>query len=241
MKTNLVFSPRKIGIILGILAVCMSVAALIGDFVAARAHTDHVWPIVRQFDFIQEGNIANYYQSTQLLLNCALLLLIWSVKKQNQAAGRWHWLALAGIFLFLSCDEAAQIHETTVAVLVADAREQEAGKTGWFRIYLPLLALAGAAYIPFLRRLPRRTALLFVVSGGLYVGGVAGMERLANWAAETFGDESFGYVLIDNLSELMESAGMALFAYTLLAYLAVESGEVVIRLRQEIPGGTAKT
>ena len=241
MKTNLVLSPRRIGIGLGILALCMSLAALIGDYVAPHVHNDNVWPIVRQFDFIQEGNIANYYQSAQMLLNSALLLLIWAVKKQHRADGRWHWLALAGIFLFLSCDEVAQIHETTVAVLVAAARENEAGKTGWFWIYLPLLAVFGAAFIPFLKRLPRRIAVLFMVSGGIYVGGVVGMERVANWFAETYGDETTGYVLIDNFSELMESSGMALFAYTLLSYLAVECSEVVIRVRQELPGGPADT
>lgn len=232
LKTTLVLSPRKIGIVLGIIAVCMSTAAVIGDFAMARVHSDSVWPIARQFNFVEEGNFANYYQSAQLLLNSALLLLIWSVKKQANAPGRWRWLVLAAVFLFLSCDEVAQIHETTVAVLVAGARENESGKTGWFWIYLPALAVFGAAYVPFLKRLPRRTAVLFVVSGCLYVGGVVGVERVANWCAETYGDETAGYVLIDNLSEFMESAGMALFAYTLLAYLAAEAAEVVIRVRR---------
>ena len=241
MKTLLVLSPRKIGIVLGIIAVCMSAAAVIGDVAMDRVHSDAVWPIARQFNFVEEGNIANYYQGIQLLLNSALLLLIWSVKKQDKSAYRWHWLALAWIFLFLSCDEVAQIHETTVAVLVAGAREDESGKTGWFWIYLPALVVFGAAYVPFLKRLPRRTAVLFVVSGCIYIGGVVVMERVANWFAETYGDETLGYVLIDNFSEFMESAGMALFAYTLLSYLAAEAPEIVLHLRRETSGGSAET
>ena len=140
---------------------------------------------------------------------------------------------LAGAFLFLSCDEVAQIHETTVAVLVAGAQEKEEGKTGWFWAYLPVLAVFAAAYVPFLKGLPRRSAILFVLSGSIYLGGVVAMERVANWFAETPGDETLGYVLTDNFSEFMESAGMALFAYTLLSWLAAESAEVVIRLRPE--------
>ena len=241
MKTLLVLSPRKIGIVLGIIAVCMSVAAVLGDFAMARVHSDAVWPIARQFNFVEEGNFANYYQGAQLLLNSGLLLLIWSVQRQARAAGSWRWLVLAGAFLFLSADEVAQIHETTVAVLIAGARQNEEGKTGWFLIYLPALAIFAAAYIPFLKRLPRRTAVLFVVSGCIYIGGVVVMERVANWFAETYGDETLGYVLIDNFSEFMESAGMALFAYTLLSYLAAEAPEIVLHLRRETSGGSAET
>lgn len=87
--------------------------------------------------------------------------------------------------------------------------------------------------MPFLKSLPRRSAILFLLSGSIYLGGVVAMERVANWFAETPGDETLGYVLTDNFSEFMESAGMALFAYTLLSYLAAESAEVVIRLRPE--------
>ena len=231
LKTTLVLSPRKIGIFLGALAVCMSVAAVIGDFCTLKIHSDNVWPIARQFNFVEEGNLANYYQGLQLLLNSALLVAIWSAKKQAGAVHCGHWLALAGIFLFLSCDEVAQIHETTVSLLLAGARDQESGKTGWFWIYLPLLVVFGVTYIPFLKRLPRRTALLFVVSGCIYAGGAVGIEKIVNWFAETYGDNTAGYVLIDNLGEFMESSGMALFAYTLLSYLAAESAEISLHLR----------
>lgn len=217
----------------------MSVAAVLGDLAMDRIHSDAVWPLARQFDFVEEGNFANYYQSAQLLLNSVLLLLIWAVQKPA-APDRWRWLVLAGAFLFLSADEVAQIHETTVAVLIAGTRQNEDGKTGWFWVYLPVLAVFGAAYIPFLQRLPRRTAVLFVLSGSIYIGGAVVMERIANWFAETHGDETVGYVVIDNFSEFMESAGMALFAYTLLSYLAAEAGEIVLRIGRATAGASAE-
>ena len=239
LKTALVFSPRKIGLVLGIIAACMSVAAVLGDLAMDGIRSDSVWPLARQFHFVEEGNFANYYQSAQLLLNSALLLLIWAVQKPS-AQDRGRWLALAGAFLFLSADEVAQIHETTVAVLIADARQNEEGKTGWFWLYLPVLAVFGAAYLPFLRRLPRRTAILFVLSGSIYIGGAVGMESIANWFAETHGGETVGYVLIDSFSEFMESGGMALFAYTLLSYLAAEAPEIVLQIGRETPGASAE-
>ncbi|MCE9610777.1 MAG: hypothetical protein K8R23_11340 [Chthoniobacter sp.] len=240
LKTTVALSPRKIGIVLGIIAACMSVAAIIGDLAMDRIHSDSVWPVARQFNFVEEGNFANYYQSAQLLLNSALLLLIWAVQKPT-APDRWRWLVLTAAFLFLSADEVAQIHEATVAVLIAGLRQNEEGKTGWFWVYLPVLAIFAAAYLPFLKRLPRRTAILFVVSGSIYVGGVVVMERISNWVAETYGDHAIGYVVIDNFSEFMESAGMALFAYTLLSYLAKEAPEIALRVGHGTSGGTSGT
>lgn len=239
LKTTVVLSPRKIGIVLGLIAAGMSIAAVIGDVTMDRVHGDSVWPIARQFNFVEEGNLANYYQSAQLLLNSALLLLIWAVQKPA-APDRWRWLVLAGAFLFLSADEVAQIHESTVAVLIAGLRENEEGKTGWFWLYLPLLAVFVAAFVPFLRRLPRRIAGLFILSGGIYIGGVVVVERIANWYAETRGENTIGYELIDSFSEFMESGGMALFAYTLLTYLAAEAPEIVLRIGREPSGASAE-
>ena len=239
LKSSVVLSPRKIGIVLGLIAVGMSVAAVVGDVIMDRVHGDSVWPIARQFNFVEEGNFANYYQSAQLLLNTALLLLIWEVQKPA-APDRWRWLVLAGAFLFLSADEVAQIHESTVAVLIAGARDDEAGKTGWFWLYLPLLAVFAAAYVPFLRRLPRRIAGLFILSGGIYVGGAVVVERIANWYAETRGENTVGYELIDSFSEFMEGGGMALFAYTLLSYLAAEAPEIVLQIGRDSSGGSTE-
>jgi MFS family permease len=45
------------------------------------------------------------------------------------------------------------------------------------------------------------------------VGGAVVVERIANWYAETRGENTVGYELIDSFSEFMEGGGMALFAY----------------------------
>ena len=233
-------SPRKAGIFLGVIAVVMSVLAITFDLLELKLDAEHngksapwLWPIARQFNFVEEGNLANFYQGTQLVLAAVILLVIWRGKKQRGGAFRGHWLALGCIFVFLGCDEVAQIHETTIANTVALFRHTEGGKTGWMFVYLPLLAVFGLAYLPFLRHLPRRIALLMMASGGIYVGGAVGVEKFVNWFAEKFGDDTVGYVLIDNLGEFMESTGIALFIYTLLSYLALSATEIRFRLGSE--------
>ena len=241
MTTTFTLKPKKVGIILGIIAVLMSVLAVIGDSVllkydgpdARNGGSTIIWPIARQFNFVEEGNIANFYQGLQLVLASVLLFMIWRGKVQRREPFRGHWLALAIIFLFLGTDEVAQIHETTIANTIAALRHDESDKTGWFWVYVPLLAIFGAAYIPFLRHLSGKIAVLFMVSGTIYVSGAVVMEKFVNWFAGKYGDETIGYILIDNLSEFMESTGIALFVFTLVSYLAASGTEIRFRLGEE--------
>ena len=242
MNTSFTVAPRKAGLFLGIIAVIMSTLAITGDLLELLLDKGEdgkgalwLWPIVRQFNFVEEGNLANFYQGTQLVLAAVILLMIWREKKQSGGAFCGRWLALALLFIFLGGDEVAQIHETTIANTVAMLRHSEGGKTGWMFLYLPLLAAFGLAYLPFLRHLPGRIAALMMTSGGIYVGGAVGVEKFVNWFAEKYGDETVGYVLIDNLGEFMESAGIALFIYTLLSYLAHEGKGIAFQFQDTKP------
>ncbi len=239
-NTTFTISPRKAGIFLGLLAVVMSVLAITFDLLELKFDQGRdgegvlwLWPIARQFNFVEEGNLANFYQGLQLILAAVILLVIWRAKRQSGGEFRWRWFTLGCIFIFLGCDEVAQIHETTIANTVALLRGGEKGKTGWMFLYLPLLAVFGLAYVPFLRHLPRRIALLMMASGGIYIGGAVGVEKVVNWFADKFGDDTVGYVLIDNLGEFMESTGIALFIFTLLSYLALERCGITFRFGKE--------
>ena len=244
-KATFAISPRKAGIFLGIVAIIMSTLAIIGDLLELKLDSGRdgssalwLWPFARQFNFVEEGNLANFYQGTQLVLAAVILLIIWRGKKQAGGAFRGHWLALGLIFVFLGCDEVAQIHETTIANTVSLLRHRLTGhdpdgKTEWLFLYLPLLAVFGLSYISFLKHLPGRIAVLMMVSGCIYVGGAVGVEKFVNWFAEKYGDDTVSYVLIDNLGEFMESTGIALFIYTLLSYLALQAGEISFRFPKD--------
>ena len=253
MNTTFTLQPRKVGIFLGILALVMTALAITGDLLELFFDRDYssgtaaIWPFARQFNFVEEGNLANFYQGLQLVLASVLLLIVWRGKVQRKEPNCGHWLGLGLIFLFLGADEVAQIHETTIANTIAAIRHSdsarmatavgadglhhsEPGKTIWFWLYLPLLAAFGAAYLPFLRRLPRRIAVLFMVAGTIYVGGAIGVEKFVNWFAGKYGDNTVGYVLIDNLGEFMESTGIALFVYAILCHMAHEGREIAFRI-----------
>ena len=236
MTTTFTLNPRKVGMFLGVLSVVMSALAITGDLLELHfdsggelgASNPFIWPFARQFNFVEEGNLANFYQGFQLALAAVLLFTIWRGKARSGEPMKGRWLALGLIFLFLGADEVAQIHETTVANTIAGLRQDESDKTGWFWLYLPLLAVFGLSYIPFLRHLPGKIAVLFMGAGSIYVGGAIGVEKFVNWYAGQCGDDNVGYVLLDNLGEFMESTGIALFVYALVSYLAFSGTEIRI-------------
>ena len=243
MNTTFTIQPRKAGIFLFALAAVMSALAVTGDILLLKYDNTYLWPTLRQFNFVEEGNLANFYQGLQLVLAAVLLLIVWRGKVQRKEPHRTHWLVLGCIFLFLGADEVAQIHETTIANTIAALRGAEGGlslanaprhsdpdKTGWFFVYMPLLAVFGLSFIPFLRRLPGRIAVLFMVSGTIYLGGAIGVEKFVNWFAGKYGDNTVGYVLLDNLGEFMESTGIALFVYAILCFMAHEGREISFRI-----------
>ncbi|MGH7926613.1 MAG: hypothetical protein ACREQV_02305, partial [Candidatus Binatia bacterium] len=66
---------------------------------------------VPEFHIRGENNIPAYFSS---LLLAGASLLLWIISRIRQAAGgkySYHWLILSIVFLFLSLDETASIHE----------------------------------------------------------------------------------------------------------------------------------
>lgn len=134
---------------------------------------------------------------------------------------RWHWYFLALVFLALSFDEFSGIHERASAALAA--RFDNTGLL-YFAWAAPagIVSLLGlAAFIPFIRSLPPRFAILVVASALIFLGGAVGMEMVAGTVAEMEGIESLRYRMMTNIEEGAELAGVLIFIYALLAYREV--------------------
>ena len=108
-------------------------------------------------------------------------------------------------FLLFSIDTVAGIHETINSLI----------DPNW-AIGGGLLALGiGLGFIPFLRRLPKRTAILFAVAGAIYIGGAVGVEIIG----EPLDADTIQYNLLTVLEEGMETFGVIFFIHVLLSYM----------------------
>lgn len=165
-------------------------------------------PIVELFSLSYEGNVPTWYASV-LLFSCSALLA--AVARVEHGVRRRRWWILAGIFGYMSLDEAIELHEYLGWLVRGEG-------LFYYSWVLPAGALTlaiGLAYLPFLRALPSLTRWRFVLAGAVYVGGALGMELPLGLWVETYGDDNLGYGLIDFVEESLELVGASVFLLAL--------------------------
>lgn len=235
-------SARTIFRILAVAAVALGLIGFGANVANSRDESDLVWPFARQFDFGEEGNFVNWYQSVTLF-GCALLLAVIALAKRRAAPRVLHWAVLAAVVAFVAIDEAAQIHDRTVnafiAALTSTAAEKAAaphdsglfGST-WMFVYLPVGLVLTLVYLRFFFALPRKTRWGLAISAALYLGGAVVVESIYEHVSAADGGETALSFALDAGSETLEMLGVAVFAGTLVAYLAREVGGMSVQFSE---------
>ena len=180
------------------------------------------------FSLSYEANVPTWYASSLLLVAALLLGQIAGRVAEVGGAHRRRWAALAGIFAYLSLDEAIEIHEYLVYLV-----SFETSGVLLFAWVIPatlLLAVLGAFYLPFLRDLPVASRRRFVVAGVIYVGGALLMELPLGWWVDHHGDDNLTYGVLDWVEETLELVGATLFIRALQLHL--RSGAIGERPRE---------
>lgn len=177
-----------------------------------------------------EANIPAWYSAVLLLL-CALLLGVITAAEGSRA-GRRHfgWLLLTVIFLFLSLDEIAQLHELSIAPLRDHFHLTGFLYYAWVVPAAICVILFVLGYWRFLLRLPARTRWLFLLAGAVYVGGALGLEALSGQEAALHGEANLAYHVTITLEELFEMTGITLFVYGLLDYMGRQFGSLTFHV-----------
>ena len=145
--------------------------------------------------------------------------------------GGWFWWVIAATFVYLSIDEASAIHEVFGTRIVSKAVGPTTGLLfyGWVLLGGLGALLFAAASVPFLWRLPRRTAGRFVLSGVLFVTGAVGLEMLGGRHAERAGNATVQYLLFYCAEEALEMLGAGLFFVSILRHVEAAHGPLEIR------------
>lgn len=167
-----------------------------------------------------EGNVPAWF-STGLLGMIALVSLGIAVAlRARHAADHRHWAGLAAVFAFLSLDELAGIHEELIPALGRVMETDGVLTFPWVLVAAPLVVVFAVVYAPFLRRLPRRTAGLLLLAGGLYVGGALALEMVSGTVFEENRGWNGPYVLVTSAEELLEMLGAAVCLYAVADFAA---------------------
>lgn len=163
-----------------------------------------------------ETSIPTWYAQALLL---AASVLFWANGCADRSLNRY-WYGLAGIFLFLSIDEGAAIHE----LLTVPVRESLHISSGflyysWFIVYGLLFVLLSALYLRFYLLLPRKIKLLLFVAATFFLSGAIGFEAIGASIAAQSGEVSLGYSLVTVAEETCELIGTSILIYCLLVRL----------------------
>ncbi|MBL4769949.1 MAG: hypothetical protein JKY61_02095 [Planctomycetes bacterium] len=186
------------------------------------------------FNFDTESNIPSFYSALALVLACVLLGTIAAAQKKL-AAPYLPWATLSVIFAFLSIDEIAALHERLIGTVRNILGAQGLFYFAWIIPYSIGLIILGIVYIRFLRALPKRTAILFVCSGSIFVLGAIGFEMLGGMRAEVHGTTGFIFALLYTAEESLEMLGIALFIYSLLEFIGEEHGRIEVSIASSKP------
>ena len=223
MRINYRLQPKKIGYTLGAIAVVLVIFSLIGEYLFETAFADmDENPLLLVLDLFSvnlEDSIPTWFSVLILFIASVLLSVIALGKWQSKDRYRLHWAGLAGVFLYLSMDEGAVIHEILADALQAEFDTSHYLYFGWQIVAIPLVVIFGLLYLRFVFQLPARIRNLFILSAVIYVGGAIGVESIS--ANQYYIDDgvSLTYLVIATVEEFFEMMGIIIFIYSLLIYI----------------------
>lgn len=135
---------------------------------------------------------------------------------------RRYWRGLALVFILLSLDEVAALHEMAVAPF---RRWFHAGGLFYFSWVIPgaaIVAVLSMLYLRVFLRLPPGVKRVFLVAAALFLGGSLGLEMAGGRFVEAHGAANFTYALIANAEESLEMLGQVVFLHGLFLLLKTE-------------------
>lgn len=223
-------SPRKLALILVVIVTGLLLGGVTTQYIKYVYGDDFQLGLVRLLDLNGENNLPAWYSSFALLLSSALLGIIGLHRKREANPYGWHWLALALIFLCLSVDEGASIHEKMIDPLIHRWLEAIGYLDSALRVIGTAWVLAGVLFAVivflvfwrFLQHLPLATRTLFLIAGALYIAGTIGLEALGGQYIAHHIKRTLIYSMMVAVEEGLEMVGIVVFLYALMLYMETQ-------------------
>ena len=199
-----------------IVTVVIALGLLAYLFTKLTGH-DSLFGFLRLLDVGEERSIPTYVSVINLLLGSILIFIIYGYEKANNQSGAGYWLFLSILFLYLSVDESASIHENFRYVYRYLVRKEIISPilstNEWLPFGVFFIFAVSIVLLPFVRKLPTDTRRYFLIAGCVFVTGAVGFEYLAALMREAGIDESRPHTvrLVKLLEEGFEMYGVAIF------------------------------
>ncbi len=239
-RYTLKIKPTKIALTLLSVSIGVMILSLIGQrfrffggySISGPVEEYFLDTFIFEFFINNEGSIATFWNTFLLIITSALAFVVASAKFSQKNKYRFEWMLLGMVFLYLSIDESAVIHEKFNALL-----KDLPDINGWAHykwVYAGAAAVLALTvmFIRFYLHLDVRNKVLFPVSMALYLGGAFGGELFSGHYAQTYGTKNIPYMLMTHGEELGEHVGIILMIFTLLTYLLSNYSKIGITARK---------
>lgn len=185
--------------------------------------------LMNSFYTDKEANIPTYFNTIILFIPSLQFAIAAAWKFSIKDKFKFQWLGLSLVFLYLSLDEAAVLHEKLIPPMRAIFNYERFGGVLYFAWVIPGMAavlLFILAYLRFFLNLENKYKILFFISLAIYVSGIIGGEMISGHFAGTIGLKNFTYSTYTSIEESLEWIGCSLIIYSMLEYF-----------RQYLPNG----
>lgn len=170
------------------------------------------------FNMEYEQNVPTIYSALQLLFAAFLLYGVFKDKLAQNDLFKWHWGLLCLAFVYLSFDEAIELHEKSMPYVERISKTTGPLFYGWIIPASICVFVMGLFYIRFLLALPVRSRNLFIISGIIYVGSAIGFEMIEGPMEQSGNWMTLPYATLVTIEETLEMLGIALFCYAVIDY-----------------------
>ena len=174
---------------------------------------------VRMFDLDMERNVPTLFSSLIFAISSFLFYLLSRLPKEQENRNRRYWLGLSFVFIFLSFDESAKIHEQ-----LGDFTERFVDASGflhypWVISYSILVLILAAVYLRFFLKMERKIFWSFVAAAVIFLSGALGFELLGANESSQHGTDTVTYSVLYTIEESLEMFGVIYLIHILLGLL----------------------
>lgn len=202
-------------------AICLvgaSVAAQLARFGLERSAPG----VLAVFSLGREQNLPTFFSALLMILATLLLAVIASLAVNGKKPDVSRWVILSGGFLLMAYDELFSVHESLIRPVRSMMGDLDLPifHFAWVVPGIVLVLVLGLFFAGFLLRLPPATRRIIVIAATLYLGGAIFVEMIEGAFIVREGPFSMTYAMIVTVEESLEMAGLLVFLYALLGYLA---------------------
>jgi hypothetical protein len=220
MEPTMIFKFRlKPGTITRILVLIMAflvAASLYGQYSTYFLCDGHLQGFVPEFNLDREMNVPTWFSAVCFLVAA---LLLWQLSGIDSKGARKYWRGLSIVFVYLSLDESAAIHEMAVEPMRRLFHAHGLLYFSWVIIGAAFVAILAFLYFRFFVSQPKPVRGWFFLSAALFISGTLGFEMIGGRYVELHGSNTFTYALIAHCEEALEMIGLVLFLHALMVLL----------------------